>query len=193
MCKLVRASWKSSGGGNAFGFGGESGSHRISRPGGSCGLSSVSLGGEDNAGGKALCLRSGFSGAGSVGGSASGGESDAARAVCCSSMTGCDDASRLYTLDGGRSCSVLPTLDSFGGFVRASDGGLSREVGLPEALRTVLASWDVLRMSVGVELAILHVGLSSADFVGPFQFTFPRLSPLIIMGRDRLAALRVKI
>ena len=135
-------------------FGRESGSHRISSPGGSWGLSSVSLGKEGEGVTEALCLRDGFSGAGSVGGSASGGESEAASRVwslCCSSMTGCDDASRLCTLDDGRSGWAPPTLNSLGDFVRASVGGLRRVADLPEALRTVLASCDVLRMSVLVE------------------------------------------
>lgn len=63
-------------------------------------------------------------------------------------MTGWDDASRLCTLDDGRSGWVLLTLGSFGDFVRASVGGFSRgvQVDLLEALRTVLASCDVLRM-----------------------------------------------
>lgn len=144
----MRASSKSSGGGNALGFGDESGSHRISSPGGNWGLSSVSLGKEGEGERDALCRRGGFSGAGSVGGSASGGESEAASRVwslCCSSTTGCDDESRLCTLDDGRSGWVLLTLDSFGDFVRAS-AGLRCVVGLLEALRTVLASCEVLRM-----------------------------------------------
>ena len=163
MCRLVRASSKSSGGGSALAFGGESGSHRISSAGGSWGLSSASLGKEE-----ARCLRGGFSGAGSVG-SASGGESEAARTQCCSSMTGCDDASRLCTLDDGRSGCALLTLDSFGDFVRARVG-LRRAVGLLDALRTVLASCEVLRMSVLVWMSCgLAVRLGSTFWTTQFS------------------------
>ena len=165
MCRFVRASSKSSGGGNAPAPGGESGSHRISSAGGSWGLSSESLDKDE------ARLRGGFSGAGSVG-SGSGGESAAARtawSLCCSSTTGWDDASRLCTRDDGRSGWVLLTLDSFGGFVRASVGGPRR---VADLLRTVLASCDVLRMSVvscGLSSSLCATS-RSAVFFGPVQF-----------------------